>query len=168
MLTASCIAKHVIQMCMLAPVGQAIYMHIETQKHAKKTRLPMCYHHNRKTSHFFSFFSLKTIQQNTPQVTSPLPVHAAPFLPESICQPRGITHTVKCIWQTPSQKPTNAHLRTTALADKLLDKFKKGPKLMGGVWCWDNSRQKRRGNLGDVVKGCALAISGIWGREGGG
>jgi len=38
---------------------------------------------------------------------------------------------VKCIWRT--QKPMYAHLRTTALADELLDKSEKGPKLMGGV-----------------------------------
>lgn len=38
----------------------------------------------KKEKSLFSFFTRKTIQQNTPRVTSPPPVHAAPFLPESI------------------------------------------------------------------------------------
>lgn len=41
----------------------------------------------KKEKSLFSFFSRKTVQQNTPRVTSPPLVHATPFLPESICHP---------------------------------------------------------------------------------
>ena len=50
----------------------------------------------KKDKSLLSFFSRKTIQENAPQVTLPPPVHATPFPPESICQPRGVTPVSDC------------------------------------------------------------------------
>ena len=50
----------------------------------------------KKDKSLLSFFSQKTIQQNAPRVASPPPVHTAPILPETICDPRGVMPVSNC------------------------------------------------------------------------
>ena len=50
----------------------------------------------KKEKSLLTFFSQKTIQQNAPRVASPPPVHAAPILPETIRDPRGVMPVSDC------------------------------------------------------------------------
>ena len=45
---------------------------------------------------FYPFLAEKPHKKNAPRVTSPPPVHAAPFLPESNCHSRGVTPVSDC------------------------------------------------------------------------
>ena len=94
-LTASFVAKNVMQMCMLLPAGWVTWMRIETRKPGENETANMLPPQKKEKS-LLTFFSQNTIQQNAPWVASPPPVHAAPILPETIRDPRGVMPVSDC------------------------------------------------------------------------